>query len=76
MSEVPELFQKPARGWTYDAGDGQFIDSDGKRIRGYRKLLALVPGMTLDHLSNWEDDRQNEFAGKQTKRWKRTGRPS
>jgi len=28
------------KGWTYDAGDGRFRDSDGKAIRGYRKLLA------------------------------------
>jgi hypothetical protein len=26
-------------------------------IRGYRKLLALVPGMTLDELASDQDDK-------------------
>ncbi len=48
-----------ARGWRYDIGQEQFIDGDGKAIRDCQKLTALVPGMTLDELASYQDDKHD-----------------
>ena len=42
-----------ARGWTYDVAEEQFLDNTGKVIRNNGWLLALVPGITLDHLVSY-----------------------
>jgi hypothetical protein len=45
--------QLAAAGWTYDADNEQFLA--GKRRLDYRRVLALVPGMTLDELASYQD---------------------
>jgi hypothetical protein len=37
-----------ARGCSHDAGNGQFIDHEGRTVRGNGKLLALVPNVSSD----------------------------
>jgi hypothetical protein len=54
-----------AKGWRYDIGEEQFFDGDGTMIRDYRKLTALVRGMTLDELLSYQDqqyDRRGKHA--------------
>ena len=50
-----------ARGWTYDIGDEVFRDNAGNVIRNHGWLLALVPGITLDHLVRYMDDKYNAW---------------
>jgi len=42
-----------AASWRYDACEESFYAGD-KRLP-YRKVLALVPGMTLDELASYQD---------------------
>lgn len=49
-----------ARGWTYDIGDEVFRDNAGKVIHNNAWLLALVPGITLDHRVSCMDDKCDE----------------
>ena len=49
-----------SRGWRYDGGEEQFIDATRKVIRSAAKLLALVPGMTLDELASYQDDKADK----------------
>ena len=58
-----------AKGWRYDVGEEQFFDRAGNVIRGYGKLLALVPTMTRDELASYQDH-QHDTRGKHV----RTGR--
>jgi len=51
-----------ARGWTYDVGDEQFLDNTGNVIRNNGWLLALVPGLTLDHLVSYMDHKYDQVA--------------
>jgi hypothetical protein len=43
------------RGRTYDIGKEHFLDNSGNVIRNNDCLLALVPGITLDHLVSYMD---------------------
>jgi len=51
-----------AKGWHYDAGDEVF--RDGNRRLDYRRVLKLVPRMTLDELASYQDDKADKRWGK------------
>jgi hypothetical protein len=48
-----------ARGWRFDAESERFTDGI-KRI-DYRKILALMPGLTMDKLSNYVTAKHEEW---------------
>ena len=48
-----------AKGWHYDAGNQGF--RNGKRRLDYRRVLALVPGMTIEELAAYQDDQYTKF---------------
>jgi hypothetical protein len=52
--------QLAARGWSYDVDNQDFRDA--KRVIGWREVIRLVPGLTLDDLAAWEDDRVDQRA--------------
>ena len=47
-----------ARGWRYDVDNEQFMN--GKYTLNYRKVLALMPGMTLDELASYQDQKYDD----------------
>jgi len=47
-------------GWRYDTGEECFFD--GAKRLPYRKVLAVVPGMTLDELASYQDDKYDRLA--------------
>jgi hypothetical protein len=55
------------RGWRYDAGDEVFRDGNGRRL-DYRRVVNLVPGMTLDELASYQDGRADKRWAKLAKR--------
>ena len=42
-----------AKGWRYDVSKDDFFA--GNRRLGYQKILAVVPGMTLDELASYQE---------------------
>jgi hypothetical protein len=42
--------------YRYDSGEEEFFDATGKRL-DYRKILKLVPGMNLQQLASYQDDK-------------------
>jgi hypothetical protein len=55
MTTFQELDQQLAAcGWRYDVDNEVF--TDGSKRLGYQKVLALVPGMTLEELASYQDD--------------------
>jgi len=55
-----------AKGWRYDVDNEQFMN--GKHPLNYHKVLALMPGMTLDELASYQDqkyDARNPSMAKQ-----------
>jgi hypothetical protein len=47
-------------GWRYDTGEECFFD--GAKRLPYRKVLALVPGMTLDELASYQGNKYDQLA--------------
>ena len=43
-----------SRGWTYDRRDEVFRDNEGRIVK-VTLLLSLLPEMTLDELSSYQD---------------------
>ena len=55
--ELGEALQ--AKGWRYDAANERF--TDGKRRVEYRKILSLVPNMTIDALADYVNRKHEEW---------------
>jgi hypothetical protein len=51
-----------AKGWRYDADNEQFMN--GKHALNYRAVLALIPGMTMDELARYQDQKHDDFHGR------------
>jgi hypothetical protein len=63
---TPELDRAlAARGWRFDAASERF--TDGTRRVDYRKVLALIPGMTLDELASYVDAKHEEWLAQRGK---------
>jgi hypothetical protein len=61
-----------AAGWQCDTGEECFFD--GAKRLDYRKVQALVPGMTLDELASYQDDRRDKWRRAKKKAAKKVAR--
>jgi hypothetical protein len=48
-----------SQGWQFDAQREQF--TDGTRRIDYRRILALMPDMTMDDLANFVNEKHEEW---------------
>ena len=53
-----------AAGWRYDTGDECFFD--GGKWLDYRKIVKLVPGMNLEQLASYQDDKYDRLVKRRT----------
>jgi hypothetical protein len=57
LSRFQELeCQIRARGWSYDVRDEVFRDDEGRIVK-VTVLLRVLPGMTIDEIVSYQDDR-------------------
>ncbi len=50
--------QLKLRGWCYDVGNEQFVAGD--RVLTWEDVVGLVPGLTLDELASYQDERTTD----------------
>jgi hypothetical protein len=56
-----------AKGWRYDRGNELFMA--GERVLEWEKLVCLLPGLTLDELASYQDDRHDDLRSRRANGW-------